>query len=492
MTRPRTPTGLGGPAGRPPARRSRTHRRCRSSTPGSPATTCTRAAPATARADWTGAGRARAAGRPCRHRRRGRQRHHPADPAAVGAGVQCLAHRRISAAGMIAVYKGAIGLIHGPHLRAIGVTIAPFGRYAYWSPAIEAERSRSTAGSAARHAFDGVLDFDRAMRDPAIRAGWSRATTAATSCTPTMPATPRWPHRSRSHCSAGSLNNHHRRSLLWLLLHGLSAQFRVFAEPPRRRHQLLGAPARREARLRRPLARRLAVPPSCPLLAATERIVIATGIVNIWNYADPAVLAAGHAALTAEFPGRLLLGIGIGHPEAIQQYPRPLTKSEFLDGLDAAPQPVPKDELCIAALGPKMLDLAASAPGARTRTSSRPRTRGLRASAAAPRRWSHRSGGRRRHRRGRGGRPRASTRACTWPAQLHQQSPAFGFTEADIADGGSDRLIDAIVPQGSAAHSRGRARAPRRRCRPRLRAGVGTARPRRQNRCGARSTCEGR
>jgi probable F420-dependent oxidoreductase len=54
-----------------------------------------------------------------------------------------------------------------------------------------------------------------------------------------------------------------------------------------------------------------------------------------------------------------MLGMGIGHPEATSDYRRPLTTMRaFLDGLDASPTPPPAEERCLAALGPKMLDLA--------------------------------------------------------------------------------------------------------------------------------------
>src|SRR5450631_3385667 len=56
-----------------------------------------------------------------------------------------------------------------------------------------------------------------------------------------------------------------------------------------------------------------------PLLDATERLVVATGIVNVWQY-EPAQLAAERAELARDFPDRLLLGIGIGHPEATSDY----------------------------------------------------------------------------------------------------------------------------------------------------------------------------
>jgi probable F420-dependent oxidoreductase len=96
-----------------------------------------------------------------------------------------------------------------------------------------------------------------------------------------------------------------------------------------------------------------------PLLEATETLAVGTSIVNIWAY-DPAQLAAEYAALEDDFPGRVIVGIGIGHPEATRQYRTPLTVTrEFLDGVDAASTPIPAERRCLAALGPKMLALSA-------------------------------------------------------------------------------------------------------------------------------------
>ena len=73
-----------------------------------------------------------------------------------------------------------------------------------------------------------------------------------------------------------------------------------------------------------------------PLLEATESIVVATSIVNIWTY-DPAQLAAEYAELARDFRERLLVGIGVGHPEATSDYSRPFSAMQaFLDGVDAA------------------------------------------------------------------------------------------------------------------------------------------------------------
>jgi len=103
------------------------------------------------------------------------------------------------------------------------------------------------------------------------------------------------------------------------------------------------------------------------LLAASRRIVVATGILNLWMH-EPAAVAAGYAGLTAAYGERFLLGIGVSHAPLVegtgQAYRRPLAATRrFLDGLDAAPEPVPAGERVLAALGPKMLALAAERSG---------------------------------------------------------------------------------------------------------------------------------
>ena len=96
-----------------------------------------------------------------------------------------------------------------------------------------------------------------------------------------------------------------------------------------------------------------------PFLERSSTLTVATGILNVWQH-EPADVAAQRAELARAFPGRFLLGIGVGHPEATAEYVSPLAKmGAFFDGLDAAPQPVPEDERVAAALGPKMLELAA-------------------------------------------------------------------------------------------------------------------------------------
>src|SRR5579875_1664040 len=98
------------------------------------------------------------------------------------------------------------------------------------------------------------------------------------------------------------------------------------------------------------------------LLAATKRTVIATGILNLWMH-EPVDVAASYAQLTAAHGERFLLGIGVSHAPLIgsDRYRKPLAATAaFLDGLDAAEQPVPAENRVLAALGPKMLALAAS------------------------------------------------------------------------------------------------------------------------------------
>ncbi|RPA19845.1 LLM class F420-dependent oxidoreductase [Gordonia sp. OPL2] len=100
------------------------------------------------------------------------------------------------------------------------------------------------------------------------------------------------------------------------------------------------------------------------LLGATRNAVVATGILNMWMH-EPHDVAAAHARLTADHGPRFLLGLGISHAPLIDstepgRYRKPLaTTTTFLDGLDDAPEPVPSDARVLAALGPKMLALAA-------------------------------------------------------------------------------------------------------------------------------------
>lgn len=103
------------------------------------------------------------------------------------------------------------------------------------------------------------------------------------------------------------------------------------------------------------------------LLGATERIPIATGIANIWAR-DAVAMQNGARTLADAFPGRFILGLGVSHEPAVKRrggvYEKPLARMrEYLDAMDKArysgsepAQPAPR---VLAALGPKMLELAA-------------------------------------------------------------------------------------------------------------------------------------
>ena len=190
-----------------------------------------------------------------------------------------------------------------------------------------------------------------------------------------------------------------------------------------------------------------------PLLEATEKLVVATSIVNIWAY-DPAELAAEYAVLARDFGERLLVGVGVGHPEATSDYARPFTAMrEFLDGLAAADTPIPRERLAIAALAPKMLALSAErslgalpyfVPLAHTKVA---RERIGEAALLAPEVAVVLDEDDERAR----ATARDYARLYLGLRNYTNNLLTLGYTEADIAGDGSDRLIDAVVPHGTAA-----------------------------------------
>jgi len=189
-----------------------------------------------------------------------------------------------------------------------------------------------------------------------------------------------------------------------------------------------------------------------PLLEATENLVVATGIVNVWTY-EPAQLADEYATLAHEFPERLLVGIGIGHPEAASDYSRPLSAMRaFLDGLDRAETPLPHDRRCLAALAPKMLALSAERSlGAIPYFVPVDHTRFARAQVGADPLLAPEVAfvldddpGRARDK------AREYARLYLGLSNYTNNLLRHGFTEEDMAEGGSDRLIDAVIPHGSA------------------------------------------
>src|ERR1700674_4924158 len=104
------------------------------------------------------------------------------------------------------------------------------------------------------------------------------------------------------------------------------------------------------------------------LLAATSRIVIATGIANIYAR-DALTMSAGQKTLAEAYPGRFLLGIGVSHQPNVEEvrghtYGKPVaTMRAYLEAMSKAPyqsvEPPEKPATILAALGPNMLKLAA-------------------------------------------------------------------------------------------------------------------------------------
>ena len=188
------------------------------------------------------------------------------------------------------------------------------------------------------------------------------------------------------------------------------------------------------------------------LLASTERIPVASGIVSIWAGA-PEDVGPAVADLEAAYPGRFLLGLGASHDVIVADYSRPYSKMvAYLDALDALPTPVPPERRVLAALKPRMLELAARrAAGAHPYFVPAEHT--LRAREAL----------------GPGPllAPEVAVVLETDPTKARELARVYasiylplpnyagnlrtlGYTDDDIDHGGSDRLIDAVIPWGDA------------------------------------------
>jgi probable F420-dependent oxidoreductase len=185
-----------------------------------------------------------------------------------------------------------------------------------------------------------------------------------------------------------------------------------------------------------------------PLLEATSRTVIATGILNIWQH-DPADVAAQQAAVAADHPGRFLLGLGASHAVLVPDYHKPYSAmTGFLDHLDAAgARPA---ERVLAALGPRMLALARDrSAGAHPYLVTPEHTATARAilgpdAFLAPEVKVVLDDD-----------PERARAAARGHFAFYAQMPNYlrnlarlGFTETDLTDGGSDRLIDAVFAWG--------------------------------------------
>ncbi|WP_188986882.1 LLM class F420-dependent oxidoreductase [Saccharopolyspora thermophila] len=185
------------------------------------------------------------------------------------------------------------------------------------------------------------------------------------------------------------------------------------------------------------------------LLDATDRISIATGIVNIWNSPARAVAESYHR-ITAKHPDRFLLGIGVGHREVTDSYARPYQALvDYLDELDASG--VPSSGRVLAALGPKVLRLAGErAAGAHPYLTTPAHTKRARevlgeGPLLAPEQKVVLDTDPERARATGRGTVEMYLRLNNYTRNLRRT----GFTEDDLAVPGSDRLIDSLALHGS-------------------------------------------
>jgi probable F420-dependent oxidoreductase len=194
------------------------------------------------------------------------------------------------------------------------------------------------------------------------------------------------------------------------------------------------------------------------LLAATKKLIIATGIANIWAR-DPVAMANGQRALSDAYPDRFLLGVGVSHAPVIklrgQVYERPLEHmAQYLDAMEKAPytgKPVETARV-VAALGPKMLKLSAErslgahpyfvpvehTTLARAELGAGPLLAVEQAAVLSTDPVVARATARRHMKR--------YLELDNYTNNLRR----LGWADADLANGGSDKLVDAIVAWGDA------------------------------------------
>ncbi|BBX04408.1 LLM class F420-dependent oxidoreductase [Mycolicibacterium moriokaense] len=186
-----------------------------------------------------------------------------------------------------------------------------------------------------------------------------------------------------------------------------------------------------------------------PILEQTEALQVATGIINVWTAPAEQVAEAYHR-IEDKFPGRFLLGIGIGHPEHTQEYRKPYdVLVEYLDALDSAK--VPTSRRVVAALGPKVLKLAAQRSAGAHPYLTTPQHTGEARNILGPTVFlapEHKV---------------VLARDAEASRKIGRETVDFylnlsnylnnwkrlGFTDDDIAKPGSDRLIDAVVAHGT-------------------------------------------
>jgi probable F420-dependent oxidoreductase len=194
------------------------------------------------------------------------------------------------------------------------------------------------------------------------------------------------------------------------------------------------------------------------LLAGTERLVIASGIANIWAR-DPMAMANGARTLGQAYPGRFVLGIGVSHAPAVAsrggRYERPFQHMQaYLEAMQSAPfggpvgsEPVP---WVLAALGPRMLRLSAErALGAHPyfvpveHTVQARKTLGPEPLLAVEQAVVFETSAERAREVARG-----YTRRYLASENYANNLRRLGWGDADLAGDGSDKLVDAVVAWG--------------------------------------------
>jgi probable F420-dependent oxidoreductase len=195
------------------------------------------------------------------------------------------------------------------------------------------------------------------------------------------------------------------------------------------------------------------------LLSATERLVGATGIANIYAR-DAVTMVGGVKGLTEAFPERVLIGLGVSHHTLVEglrghNYDKPLAAmTTYLDAMDKSPysafRPTTPVHLALAALGPKMLALAgARTDGAHTYLVPPEHTVAARKElGAGPALYAEQavlleSDPARAREIG-----RAHTGVYVRLPNYQNNLRRLGFADADFENGGSDRVVDAIVAWG--------------------------------------------